>query len=717
MILIIAEKPLAGLDIAAALGATKKFDGYVCGEDIVVTWANGHLIGLKEPEEVDKKYSVWNLNDLPIILPEKDNLKVIQEKEFSIIKKLINDKRIEEIVNAGDPGREGEVIQRWIYKMAGNEKPVSRMWCDTLTPEAIRFAFKNRSESYLYDNLYVSGVTRAELDMLLGVNYSRGLSLALAQGLTLTYGRCQTPLFNQIVKREIERRNFVPEEFWNISLEVECDNVKFNAILVERVENHWEKVKFWNLEEGKNVQNEIGNELELINFEKKRVSQRAPYLFNMNRLQQTMNRKFGYSASETMEICQNLYASRKIISYPRTDSVVLSNSFKSEIVKILWNLDIPPFHEYIEKIRNCGVVLPEHIFDDTKVVDHPAIIPALNTNLKEIYEKLTMKEKNVFGVIARSLIAVFFSDYVYSSATAVMENGDYTFLARGRNIEKPGWRIVLNNLNDIPDKQVEEEVSEGMLPNMNLDSNIKVLDSELPRDITRPKERYTEATLLELMQAWHIGTGATQAIILSDLTKVRGKNNYPYAVKKGKFILPTEFGERYISCVPEMLKSLEFVRDIEQGLKRIENGDLDKASFMRPILRDMQTVLDEIKAEGMKSEGKVSYKFVNENAILCPVCKKNFMVSYSWGMGCSGYKTGYCKFSVSNPFYGKLLSDMEMRVLLKNGSTGFLKGFRYKNRKGTYEAALKIEKGKVVLKRRDISGYSSGGIDFSKFIG
>ena len=435
-VLVIAEKPDAGRNMAKVLKCDNCKDGYIENEKYIVTWAVGHLIGLKMPEEHNPALKEWKMSTLPLIFDIDDSLKVLPDtkKQFEIVKKLIHRPDVDYLINAGDAGREGYLIQSWIYRYAGNRKPVKILWANSLTDEALRHAFANLKEEDIYfKNLLQEAEARAEADYLLGMNYSRVLTLTKSRDITLSYGRCQTPLLYLIVKRDQEIEQFVPENFYQLKIEYAAG---FSGSCVS------EDGKVFNISDPKEAelycQQCSGKNAQVVSFEREDKKKKAPLLFSLADLQKEMGKKYKYSPDHTLEILQVLYEKYKIVSYPRTDSSYLTLDLYNEITEHIKSCNFGKFAAAIEKIDLTSIRADKSYFNDAKVTDHHALIPTINDTTKDKYDSLSVDEKNVFDAIVYRFLAIFYPPYEYGSTTLVTRIDDLYFRSRGISVKALG---------------------------------------------------------------------------------------------------------------------------------------------------------------------------------------------------------------------------------------------------------------------------------------
>ena len=678
-ILVIAEKPSAGTDMARILGCTKRQEGYLEGEKYIVTWAIGHLIGLKFPEEHDPTLKEWKLETLPMNFDIRNSLKVLPNtsKQFKIIKQLIHRNDVDSIINAGDAGREGYLIQEWIYRMAGNKKPKKVLWASSLTDEALRKAFANLKDPKDFVGLLQEAEARAEGDYLLGINYSRALTLTKSNRVALRYGRCQTPVLNLIATRDKEIEEFIPQPYSKVIAEFNFQEHIFDGVLLD--ENGKGRV-FSKKEQANDVIGRLNGEQAIV--EECRIEEKdrkAPLLLDLTNLQKTMNQQYGYTAKETLEIAQALYEKHKILSYPRTDSRYLSDDIFNEIEEHLKSCCFGEYIPYIETIDFSELEQDKRYFNNMKVSDHHALIPTINNKMEEVYLTLSEKEKNVFDTIIRSFIAIFLPKYKFSKTTIVIKINDYLFGASGVTVQDIGYKAIFDM-----EEEKEEKVN---LPILQLED---VGTAELKRKdgFTKAPSHYTASTMLAEMERLNIGTPATRAEILEKLQNPKSQ----YIKVDGKSYVATELGKQLIQIIPEELKSADLTASFEEKLKRIEEGTLSKEEFLQGEIEEIKQHIDTFKKE-TKNTKKIEYE--RESLGICPCCGKGKMVEYPKSYSCSGYKDG-CNFTIWKIMAGKNITESMASQVIKNGKTRTMKGFKSKAGK-EFSARLVIKDNKVVF--------------------
>ena len=669
MIVCIAEKPSVARDIAEVLGAHNRKEGYIEGNGYQVTWTFGHLCTLKEPHEYSPSWKSWSLGSLPMI-PPRFGIKLINdpgiEKQFRIIEGLMQ--HADQIVNCGDAGQEGELIQRWVMQKAGARCPVKRLWISSLTEEAIREGFAKLKDQSDFQPLYEAGLSRAIGDWLLGMNATRLYTLKYGQNKqVLSIGRVQTPTLALIVKRQLEIDHFKPEPYWE--LKTVYRDTTFNST----------KGKFASKEEGERFLETVRQaDFTVTDISSKKGTEAPPRLFDLTSLQVECNKKFGYSADMTLQLIQSLYE-KKVTTYPRVDTTFLSDDIYPKCPNILNGLK--DYAGYTQVLAGQKLLKSKKVFDNSKVTDHHAIIP---TGIQP--QGLTDMEKRVFDLVARRFIAVFYPDCKFSTTTVLGEVSQVEFKATGKQILDPGWRIIFA-------KEVQEENKEGdeekVLP-LFQQGESGPHTPDLNEKWTQPPKLYTEATLLRAMETAGklvdndelrdalkengIGRPSTRAAIIETLFKRH------YIRKERKNLIPTPTGMELIQLIhEELLKSAELTGIWEKKLREIEKKSYDAATFLNElklmvtdivnsVLRDNTnrriTVVQEEETTSKKKEEKTVAKRVRKKkteeekapadkkdekkaddlvGTPCPVCGKGVILKGKTAYGCSEWKNG-CTF-------------------------------------------------------------------------
>lgn len=685
-ILVVAEKPSVGKDIAKILHCDREGRGYIEGEDYVVTWALGHLIGLKQPEEHSEQYKSWKLDDLPFRFDISDSLKVLTESagQFKIIKQLINRPDIDGIINAGDAGREGYLIQKWIYRMSGNHKKERVLWADDVTEKTIQRCIKNLKDDNEFKDMLQEAEARAEGDYLIGMNYSRALTLCFAgKGTVLSFGRCQTPLLNLIVKRDMEIVNFKPVPYYNILLELE------NGVAAVLQDEEKNAKTFLSKEEAENIAGRIGSQVRVIKKTVEEKQEKAPPLHNLSSLQQKMGAKYKYAPDKTLTICQSLYEKHKILSYPRTDSKYLTTSLFEEIGEHIKSCSFGKFKNWVEQI-DLEHIEPDHsYFNDHKVTDHHALIPTINPDMEKIYGGLKEEEKNVFSEVATRLLQIFFPPYIYDSTRLQFSEEDCSlvFGISGTTIKQLGYKAIQE---ENPDGKKEGQ-EETLLPDMEEGEVLTVRQSIVQNKKTLPPKAYTVASVIKDMEKFNIGTSATRAEIIN---KLMAANRQYITLENGKYH-STELGRSYIKSIPERLKEVGFTQRFETELQKVGAGEKTKEAFLQELFEQTKSDIALFKEQGKDNGEKLRIDGIDDVYGKCPHCRADIKKG-KYGFYC----TAKCGMSL-NTYFGRAYSENQIRKLLE-GKKILMKGLKGKN--GEYDAYL-IPKGIEQYEYNGKTGY------------
>ena len=656
MIVCIAEKPSVARDIAEVLGARTKKDGYIEGNGYQVTWTFGHLCTLKEPHEYTPAWKVWSLGSLPMI-PPRFGIKLINdsgiERQFHIIEGLMQ--KADGIINCGDAGQEGELIQRWVMQKAGARCPVKRLWISSLTEEAIREGFAKLKDQAEFQPLYEAGLSRAIGDWVLGMNATRLYTLKYGQNKqVLSIGRVQTPTLALIVKRQLEIESFKPEPYWE--LKTVYRETTFSST----------KGKFTSKEEGEKFLETVRNApFTVTDVSAKKGTEAPPRLFDLTSLQVECNKKFGFSADMTLQLIQSLYE-KKVATYPRVDTTFLSDDIYPKCPGILAGLK--SYEAYTAPLYGKKLIKSKKVFDNSKVTDHHAIIP---TGVQP--QGLSDMEQKVFDLIARRFIAVFYPDCKFSTTTVLGEVEKVEFKVTGKQILDPGWRVIFG-------KDQQEETKDGdeerVLPVFNIgESGPHVPD--LNEKWTQPPKPYTEATLLRAMETAGklvdndelrdalkengIGRPSTRAAIIETLFKRH------YIRKERKNLIATPTGVELIQLIREdLLKSAELTGIWEKKLREIERRSYDAATFLNELKQMVADIVNSVLSDNTnrrvtimpeetpakaiekaaarkKAAKKKSAATPQGDAIIgtpCPLCGKGTIIKGKTAYGCSEWKNG-----------------------------------------------------------------------------
>lgn len=670
-ILIVAEKPAAGGDIAKVVGANEKHNGYLEGEIYVVTWAIGHLIGLKDPQDHDERYKKWSLDNLPISFDLSESLKVLPETrhQYKVIKDLIHRDDIDLLINAGDAGREGYLIQEWIYRMAGCRLPKKVLWASSLTKAGIQTAMDNLKDNDLpeFQGILREAEARAEGDWILGYNYSPLLTLTRAYKQTLSYGRCQTPLLQMVYLRDKAIRKFQSEPYWTVEITYAKG---FKGSLIGE---DGKAMRFFKKEEADEVLNRSQGNATVVEYEVQKKTEKAPLLYNLAKLQQDMGRRFKFSPDKTLEIAQALYEKHKIMSYPRTDSQYLSMDVYDEIGEHLESCKFGKFAALIEKIDLTSLQSDKSYFNDLKVTDHHALIPTINRDMEAVYASLSEEERNVFDAIVLSLIAIFYPPYEYDATKIVAEAGGYQFKSVGTTIRNLGYKQLFRNTAEKHDKALQ------ILPELVEGSDLKIDSAILLDKKTEPPKKFNDETIVKAMEKYGIGTSATRAEIIK---KLQNPKRQFIVRENGKYSV-TELGEEYIKIVPKELKAPELTQQFESDLQKVNAGELTKDAFLGKLLEEIRENIDKFSADPVPEEKRIGYaaakqREANENLGKCPKCGAEVKAGLY-----GAYCTGKCGMTLGK-VRGKNLTDEQVRDLLDNKKI-YVTGLKKKDG-GTYSA-------------------------------
>ena len=585
MKLCIAEKPSVARDLAKILGASTKKDGYFEGNGYWVSWTFGHLCTLKEPEDYNPVWKQWRVEDLPIV-PDSFGIKVISndgvKKQFEVIKQLVAS--CEEVINCGDAGQEGELIQRWVLLKASCNKPVKRLWISSLTDEAIKEGFSKLKNASEFDNLFAAGNSRAIGDWILGINGTRLYTKKFAAPkMILSVGRVQTPTLAMIVQRQKEINAFKSEVYWE--LKTLYRNTEF-LCQIDRLKSEERAQKGLDYLKGK--------PFEVSSFEQKEGKEGNPRLYDLTSLQVDGNKRYGFSADETLKLVQNLYE-KKLVTYPRVDTTYLSEDLHPKIPNTLRGLK--DYERFTAPVLSQPIPKSKSIFDNAKVTDHHAIIP---TGI--LPSGISPDEQKIYDLIARRFIAAFYPECKVSNTTVMGKVDQLNFKATGKQILDKGWRLVYEDMESKAAKK--EEAEEKVLPIFTEGESGEHEPMVHQGKTTAPKP-YTEATLLrametagkfveneemrESMKENGIGRPSTRSAIIETLFK-RG-----YIEKKKKNLLATSTGMDLIDTIKnELLKSPELTGQWEHKLRKMERGDYNPQEFKQELFKMVREITDEV---------------------------------------------------------------------------------------------------------------------------
>ena len=620
--LVIAEKPSVARDIARVLHCEKKLDGGMEGRDYIVTWALGHLVTLADPEAYDKKYVKWEMETLPM-MPDKMKLVVIPQtgKQFRAVKALLFRKDVGSVVIATDAGREGELVARWILEITGCQKLIKRLWISSVTDKAIREGFEHLRDGREYDNLYRAAAARAEADWLVGINATRALTCKY--NAQLSCGRVQTPTLAMIARREQEIKEFVPKEYFGLTL-------KAAGIRWSWQDKKSGSYRTFDKERTEKLKKELeGKALTVTSVEKVSKKQNAPGLYDLTELQRDASRRFGYSAKETLNIMQRLYENHKVLTYPRTDSRYIGKDVAETLKERLKACAVGPYRKLAGTLAMKPIHTNASFVDDKKVSDHHAIIP---TEQFVDLSHMTNEERKIYDLVVRRFLAVLMPPFTYDETTMKAEAGEGIFTARGKIVQSQGWKEAYETevfSGEGEDETAEELPKEQKLPELKKGEKLKIEKTELTAGKTKPPARFNEATLLSAMEnpvkymesrdktyirtlgeTGGLGTVATRADIIDKLFKSF------LMEKKGKDIYITSKARQLLGLVPEDLKKPELTASWELKLGKIARGELKQEAFLSSIRGYTEELISEIKtADG-------TFRHENITGKKCPRCGK-----------------------------------------------------------------------------------------------
>jgi len=608
--IVLAEKPSVGREIARVLGCKKRGDGYIEGDKYIVTWALGHLVTLADPEAYDERYKRWSMDYLPM-LPKKMKLTIIKNtsKQYRAVSALTKRKDVGELIIATDSGREGELVARWILTKCGWKGQTKRLWISSQTDKAIKEGFASLKDASFYDNLYKSAQCRAHADWIVGLNISRGLTCRF--NTSLSAGRVQTPTLAMIVEREKTIDSFRPVDYYTVHAKTSA----FTALYkgkdgIARIYKKSDADSITNAINGKK------GAITSITSTKKETA--PPAAYDLTELQRDANKKFGYSAKETLSAMQSLYEYHKVLTYPRTDSRYITEDVADTIPERLRALLMTPYADLAKELSKRKIET-KYIVNSKKVTDHHAIIP---TEERPIFSEMSSKERNIYDLVVRRFIAVLMPPFKYEETKLVFTCEGYDFEAKGKVPLDMGWKSAYGAVIDDEDDADEDDKSQS-LPPIKKGDVFPITQAKLTAGKTKPPARYNEATLLSAMEhpviedkklnkvlteTSGLGTPSTRADIIEKLFSAF------YVERKGKEIWPTKKGIQLIELVPEDLKSAIMTAKWEEQLARIARGEADSKKFIAEMEDYTNSLISSVKAS--------THKYTHENATKehCPEC-------------------------------------------------------------------------------------------------
>lgn len=611
--LVLAEKPSVGRELARMLDCKKSGNGYLEGDKYIVTWALGHLVTLADPNVYDKKYEKWDMQDLPM-LPQNMKLVVIPEsrRQFQVVSSLMKRGDVTELIIATDAGREGELVARWTMMKAGWKGKTQRLWISSQTDKAIKDGFKNLKPAADYDNLFRSAQARSEADWLVGLNVTRALTCKY--NAQLSAGRVQTPTLALIVRREEEIRKFIPKEFWGITAKLQGFTATWrdggkNAQTFDR--NKAEEIL-------KKLQ---GQPAVLTKVERQRKITPPPAAYDLTELQRDANKKYAYSAKETLSLMQSLYERHKLLTYPRTDSRYISQDVVATLPERLRSCMVDEYKPQAQEIYRNKPLKTKYLVNDAKVTDHHAIIPT--EEQPQLYD-LSGPERNIYDLVVRRFLAVLMDPYEYEEIRLTMTIGGETFTAKGKRVLSQGWKAAYNRSFQLEEDEDEQAQN---LPELSQGQKLKVESASLKPGKTSPPARYTEATLLSAMEhpsaqvsdqnlsrileeTSGLGTPATRADIIEKLFSTF------YVERRGKELVPTSKGMQLVELAPEELRSAALTAKWEDQLADIAKGKVRDNEFVDQMRKYATELVTEVKASNQ------TYRHDNQTRTPCPDCGK-----------------------------------------------------------------------------------------------
>lgn len=614
--LVLTEKPSVAKDIARVLGCKRSGNGCIVGDKYIVTWALGHLVTLADPEAYDDKYKSWRMEDLPM-LPGRMKLVVIGQtsKQFKAVSSLLSSAEVSDIVIATDAGREGELVARWIIQKANCRKPMRRLWISSQTDKAIKEGFASLKPSSQYDNLYRSAQCRAEADWLVGLNVTRALTCK--HNAQLSAGRVQTPTLAMIVRREEDILRFRPKDYFT----VKADFGEYTALYKDGKG----QARFADAAAAKEVADSVRGKRGVLSEVKKVYRFKAPpAAYDLTELQRDANKKYGYSAKQTLSLMQSLYETHKLLTYPRTDSRYITKDVAATLPERLRAIAIGPYKDAASAVLHSKPLQTKYIVNDAKVTDHHAIIP---TEQYVDLNKLSREERHIYDLVVRRFIAVLSAPFEYDEVQVKITVGKYNFYTKGQSVKSAGWKAVYDSTLADDDDDSEPDLAAQRLPALSQGAAAAVKEVRVCAGKTSPPARYTEATLLTAMEnpasqvedgrlrdalktAGGLGTPATRADIIEKLF------NSFYIERRGREIFPTSKGRQLIGIVPPDLKSAELTAKWEQQLSLIAEGKANDRNFIEEMRGYASSLVQAVKSS------TAEYKHDNMTREPCPQCGK-----------------------------------------------------------------------------------------------
>lgn len=693
--LVLAEKPSVGKELARVLGARNGRDGYLEGDKYVVTWALGHLVTLADPDVYQKSWEKWDMEQLPM-LPDPMKLVVIGQtsRQFKLVQSLMKRSDISELIIATDAGREGELVARWIMTKAGWNKPAKRLWISSQTDKAIREGFQKLRPAKEYDDLYRSAKARAEADWLVGLNVTRALTCKY--NAQLSAGRVQTPTLALITAREDEIKRFVPKEYYSVQIKLDG----FTATWRDARGNSRISDKQTAEAIVAAVQNQTATLTQVTKQWKQTV---PPAAYDLTELQRDANKKYAYSAKETLNLMQSLYESHKVLTYPRTDSRYISDDVVATLPDRLRAVMVEPYKSLSQGIMRTRPIPTKYIVNNAKVTDHHAIIPT--EQAPELWQ-MSGPERNIYDLVVRRFLAVLMPPFEYEEVKLTVNVGKQIFTAKGKIVKQPGWKAAYDNRYAEESADDEEEQT---LPELSQGQKMKVLSARLITGQTKPPARYTEATLLTAMEhpvsqvsdraeakileeTSGLGTPATRADIIEKLFSAF------YIERRGKELVPTSKGMQLVGLAPEDLRSASLTAKWEDRLAAIAKGKEKDKAFVDEMRRYATRLVKAVQASDAK------YTHDNQTRKACPDCGK-FLLLVKGKRGemlvCPDRECGYRKSvtQTTNARCPNCFKKMELRGEGDNQMFACVCGYREKL------SAFKERRQSAGAGKRDVAKY------------
>lgn len=674
MILVIAEKPSVGLSLAKVLGATTRKDGYLEGNNYIVSWCVGHLVGLADASSYDERFAKWRYSDLPIV-PEEWLFEVPtdKQKQFKVLCDLMRDKRVTELVCATDAGREGELIFRLVYNKAGCTKPFKRLWISSLEDSAIRDGFAHLHDSSEYDRLYEAALARSKADWIVGINGTRLFSTLYHKKLVV--GRVQTPTLAMLVERDGKISTFHKEKYFNVH--ISKDNLTADL----------EKVK--TEDEAKAIAAACDKKQAVVSSLKKEMKTvNPPKLYDLTTLQREANRYYGFTAQQTLDLVQSLYE-KKLLTYPRTDSQFITEDMEGTVRQVIGIVCRKlPLFEGITHKPDIG-----RITNNAKVTDHHAIIPTVQLEKQDLSE-LPESEQKIIRLVAMRLLCATGEKHIYDETSVTLTCEGYEFKAKGKTIVQDGWKAVERRFKETL-KSKEKEEPERSLPSLNEKDVLSPVTSSVTEHYTSPPKPYTEDSLLSAMETAGndkfdddtekkgLGTPATRAGIIEKL--VRGG----FVERKGKSLVPTKDGNNLVCVLPEQITSASMTAEWENTLMQIEHGKADADKFLSGIV-EMTSEL--VKAYPFLSDAEANrFDTGRESIGKCPRCGSPVYV----GKGnyyCSNKECSFCMWE-DNKFFSSKKKKLTKKIAAELLDKGWCRvtGLYTPKKPQLYDAVIRLD--------------------------